>query len=65
MATRLDRSHSLQKRLLALTLGAVVSVWLVTAGLTWMDVRHELDELLEKRYQRMMDFGVFSEEAGE
>lgn len=23
-----------------------------------------LDELLEKRYQRMMDFGVFSEEAG-
>lgn len=47
MATRLDRSHSLQKRLLALTLGAVVSVWLVTAGLTWMDVRHELDELLD------------------
>jgi acetyl-CoA carboxylase carboxyl transferase subunit alpha len=23
-----------------------------------------LDELLEKRYQRMMDFGVFTEEAG-
>ena len=26
--------------------------------------QHSLDELLEKRYQRMMDFGVFSEEAG-
>lgn len=26
--------------------------------------QHSLDELLEKRYQRIMDFGVFSDEAG-
>jgi acetyl-CoA carboxylase carboxyl transferase subunit alpha len=26
--------------------------------------QHSIDELLEKRYQRIMDFGVFSEEAG-
>jgi two-component system, OmpR family, sensor histidine kinase QseC len=39
--------HSLQGRLLALVLGLVVSVWLATAALTWFDVRHELDELLD------------------
>lgn len=39
--------RSLQGRLLALVLGLVVGVWLVTAALTWVDVQHELDELLD------------------
>ncbi|MDO9314070.1 MAG: ATP-binding protein [Burkholderiaceae bacterium] len=39
--------RSLQGRLLWLSLGLVVSVWLVTAVLTWFDVRYELDELLD------------------
>ena len=39
--------RSLQGRLLALVLGLVVIVWSVTAVLTWIDVRHELDELLD------------------
>jgi two-component system sensor histidine kinase QseC len=43
--TRLPRS--LQGRLLALVLGMVALVWLVSAAATWRDVRHELDELLD------------------
>lgn len=39
--------RSLQNRLLAGVLGVVVCVWLGTALLTWMDARHELDELLD------------------
>jgi two-component system sensor histidine kinase QseC len=39
--------HSLQSRLLVLVLAVVVIVWLATAVLTWIDVRHELDELLD------------------
>ena len=39
--------HSLQRRLLMLVLGVVTTVWLATAALTWLDVRHELDELLD------------------
>jgi two-component system sensor histidine kinase QseC len=38
---------SLQGRLLAGVLGAVVLVWLATAAFTWSDVQHELDELLD------------------
>ncbi len=38
---------SLQGRLLLLVLGLVATVWLVTATLTWIDVHHELDELLD------------------
>lgn len=38
---------SLQGRLLLLVLGMVAGVWLVTAALTWVDVRNELDELLD------------------
>ena len=41
------KTHSLQGRLLALVLAAVVGVWLATALLTWVDVRHELDELFD------------------
>ena len=38
---------SLQGRLLAGVLGAVVLVWGATAAFTWVDVQHELDELLD------------------
>ena len=40
-------ARSLQGRLLLLVLGLVAGVWLATATLTWIDVRHELDELLD------------------
>jgi two-component system sensor histidine kinase QseC len=39
--------RSLQGRLLALVLGAVLVVWASAAALTWSDARHELDELLD------------------
>ncbi|AGU52969.1 two component transcriptional regulator, sensor histidine kinase [Variovorax paradoxus B4] len=39
--------RSLQGRLLSLVLGLVAGVWLVTAVMTWLDARHELDELLD------------------
>ena len=39
--------YSLQRRLLVLVLGVVTTVWLATVVLTWLDVRHELDELLD------------------
>jgi two-component system sensor histidine kinase QseC len=38
---------SLQARLLALLLSLVALVWLAAAALTWVDARHELDELLD------------------
>jgi two-component system, OmpR family, sensor histidine kinase QseC len=41
------RPRSLQGRLLALVLAVVTGVWLVIAVVTWFDVRHELDELLD------------------
>jgi two-component system sensor histidine kinase QseC len=39
--------RSLQGRLLVLVVGLVMAVWLATAVMTWFDVRHELDELLD------------------
>ena len=39
--------RSLQGRLLVLVLGLVAGVWAATAVMTWIDVRHELDELLD------------------
>lgn len=44
---RLMRPQSLQGRLLALVLGLVVGIWSLGALLTWLDARHELDELLD------------------
>ncbi len=41
------RPPSLQGRLLALLLAAVVAVWVGTAASTWRDMQHELDELLD------------------
>lgn len=42
-----EKPHSLQSRLLMGVLTVVASVWLATAALSWTDVRHELDELLD------------------
>lgn len=39
--------RSLQGRLLVLVLALVTLVWLAAAAMTWRDVRHELDELLD------------------
>lgn len=39
--------RSLQNRLLLGVLGVVVCVWLGTALMTWLDARHELNELLD------------------
>lgn len=47
MTTMLGKLRSLQSRLLALVLAAVVLIWLLTALATWIDVRHEIDELLD------------------
>ncbi|HWI80766.1 ATP-binding protein [Ramlibacter sp.] len=41
------RPQSLQGRLLALVLGLVLLVWASTSVMTWVDARHELDELLD------------------
>ncbi len=41
------RPRSLLGRLLGLVLGLLTVVWLGTAVITWVDVRHELDELLD------------------
>jgi two-component system sensor histidine kinase QseC len=38
---------SMQARLLALLLALVTIVWLGAAAVTWVDARHELDELLD------------------
>lgn len=45
--TLLPPLKSLQARLLALLLLLVTLVWLIAAGLTWLDTQHELDELLD------------------
>ncbi len=39
--------RSLQGRLLVMVMSMVVVVWLAVAVLTWFDVRHELEELLD------------------
>jgi two-component system, OmpR family, sensor histidine kinase QseC len=41
------RANSLQARLLAGLLAGVAIVWVAAAALTWLDVRRELDELLD------------------
>lgn len=43
----MTRPRSLQGRLLSLVLGLVAGVWLVAAVMTWLDARHELNELLD------------------
>ena len=39
--------YSLRRRMLALVLGVLVVVWAGAAAMTWWEVRHELDELLD------------------
>lgn len=39
--------RSMQGRLLSLVMATVVLVWLTSGLITWFDVRHELDELLD------------------
>lgn len=39
--------HSLQEQLIRSVLAAVTVIWLLAAGATWFDARHELDELLD------------------
>ncbi|HET8747131.1 MAG TPA: ATP-binding protein [Ramlibacter sp.] len=41
------RPSSLRGRLLLMVLGTSLAVWLAAAVMTWIDVRHELDELLD------------------
>ena len=41
------RLKSLQSRLLVPLLALLTAVWLATVLLTWFDVQHELDELLD------------------
>ena len=41
------KPHSLQSRLLLLLLSVLTVVWLGAAVMTWVDARHELDELLD------------------
>jgi two-component system, OmpR family, sensor histidine kinase QseC len=43
----MTKPASLQGRLLALVLGMVLLLWGAAAALTWVDARHELDELLD------------------
>ncbi|HEY0886585.1 MAG TPA: sensor histidine kinase N-terminal domain-containing protein, partial [Ramlibacter sp.] len=43
----MTKPASLQGRLVALVLGMVLLVWAAAAALTWLDARHELDELLD------------------
>ena len=38
---------SIKKRLLAMVLGTIISVWLGVAAFTYFDARHELDEVLD------------------
>jgi two-component system sensor histidine kinase QseC len=38
---------SLRGRLLALALGATVLVWSATVAVTWIDARHEIDEVMD------------------
>jgi two-component system sensor histidine kinase QseC len=38
---------SLKRRLLLLALGATALVWLATVLVTWLDARHEIDEVLD------------------
>ena len=44
---KLPALHSMQLRLLAYLSAGVALVWLAAAAWTWVDARHELDELLD------------------
>jgi two-component system sensor histidine kinase QseC len=56
--------RSIQGRLLALMLALVGGVWITTAVLTWRDVSHELDELLDSHLAQAAALLV-AQQAGE
>jgi two-component system sensor histidine kinase QseC len=58
------RLRSLQARLVAFALVLVAAIWLVTAALTWRDVRNELDELLDSHLAQAAALLV-AQQAGE
>jgi two-component system sensor histidine kinase QseC len=59
------RPPSLQGRLLALVLGGVLVVWGATAVTTWLDARHELDELLDSHLAQAAALLVVQQQQGE
>lgn len=58
------RRRSLQARLVTFVLALVAAIWLVTAALTWRDVRNELDELLDSHLAQAAALLV-AQQAGE
>jgi two-component system sensor histidine kinase QseC len=57
--------RSLQARLLVLVLGLVTVVWLGAAVMTWVDARHELDELLDGHLAQAAALLVVQQAAGD
>jgi two-component system, OmpR family, sensor histidine kinase QseC len=56
---------SLQARLLVLVLATAACVWLGAAALTWIDARHELDELLDGHLAQAASLLVAQQAHGE
>jgi len=57
--------RSLQARLQVLVLGLVTLVWLGAVVMTWVDARHELDELLDGHLAQAAALLVVQQTAGE
>jgi two-component system sensor histidine kinase QseC len=64
MTLSVPRQWSLQRRLLMLVLGMVSVLWVVAAGVTWYDARHELDELLDGHLAQAAALLVVQQAAG-
>ena len=58
------RPRSLQGRLLAGVLAVVAGVWLAATALSWRDVSHELDELLDAHLAQAAALLVVQQSAG-
>ncbi len=65
MTRRVPRQWSLQRRLLLLVLGMVTALWVLAAGVTWYDARHELDELLDGHLAQAAALLIVQQAAGE
>jgi two-component system sensor histidine kinase QseC len=61
----LKRGGSLQARVLALVLATAACVWVAAAALTWVDARHELDELLDGHLAQAASLLVAQQAHGE
>ncbi len=64
MTRPVPRQWSLQRRLLLLVLGMVSALWVLAAGVTWYDARHELDELLDGHLAQAAALLVVQQAAG-